>query len=111
MPESLLYFITAFLYAVLAALAWYRIPQATTSPSVGGDIVHSPLLSKALLPVAMILHAALLFEGMFGGNGLNLNIGMALSLIVWLTILVYWVESYWVQVGILQNLLLPIATI
>lgn len=111
MLVSLLYFITAFLYAVLAALAWYRIPQVKTSPSLGGDIAHSPLLIKTLLPLVMILHAVLLFGGMFGGNGFNLNLGMALSLIVWLTILVYWVESYWVEVGILQNLLLPIAAI
>ncbi len=110
MPESLSYFITAFLYGLLAILAWHGMSQASMPTTISGR-TYSALLSKTVLPIAVILHAFLLFDGVLGGGGFNLNLATALSLIVWLTILVYWIESYWVKVGILQNLLLPVAAI
>ena len=109
MPELVLYFITALLYVALAVFAWSKIPQ----PPVTTPVLSAPAPQQArqqwLLPVVLVLHAWLLLRDMLGGVGFNLNLGTALSLIVWLTVLIYWIESYWVPVGALQNLILPFA--
>lgn len=110
MAELLLYFITALLYAALAVAAWSRAPVPQTAPSLPEQTSPSRL-QRWLLPLALAMHAVLLFRDMFGGPGFNLNLGTALSLIVWLTVLIYWVESYWVRVGVLKNLLLPFAAL
>ena len=110
MPESLSYFIAALLYGLLALLAWRTMSQPSINSSMSGQ-AYPALLSKTIMPIAVILHAFLLFDSILGGGGFNLNLATALSLIIWLTILVYWVESCWVKIGILQNLLLPVAAI
>jgi ABC-type uncharacterized transport system permease subunit len=110
MADSGLYFITALLYAVLSVAAWVRTPQPRTSPPMsGGD--DKPVWRRALLPVALLMHAWLLQRSMLDGDAFNLNLGTALSLIVWLIALIYWIESYWVHVGVLQNLILPFAAV
>jgi len=110
MAEPMLHFITALLYAALAVAAWPRLVSPLTAPSVASSMPGTTL-QRWLLPVALALHAVLLGRDMFGGAGFNLNLGTSLSLIVWLTVLIYWVESYWVQVGALKNLLLPFAAL
>jgi ABC-type uncharacterized transport system permease subunit len=110
MPELLFYFITALMYAVLAVAAWYRVPQPRTSPPA--MVPEAPSgWQRGLLPIALALHGFLLIRDMLGGSGFNLNLGTALSLIIWLTVLIYWIESHWVQIGALQNLVLPVAAI
>lgn len=110
MPEKALYFITAGLYAALAISVWSKVPQPHTSPTLSMPET-APAWRRWLLPVALVLHAGLLVRDMLGDAGFNLNLGTALSLIVWLTVLIYWVESHWVQVGALQNLILPFAAL
>ena len=113
MAELIFYFITALLYAALAVAAWSRAPAALTAltaPSVP-ERASPPRVQTWLLPLALAMHAVLLVWDMLGGAGFNLNLGTALSLIVWLTVLIYWVESYWVRVGVLKNLLLPFAAL
>jgi ABC-type uncharacterized transport system permease subunit len=110
MHESLVYFITALMYVVLAVSGRYRVPQPRTSPAA---VVQDPAMGwrRGLLPIVLVLHALLLLRDMLGGASFSLNLGTALSLILWLTVLIYWVESHWVQIGALQNLVLPVAAI
>jgi ABC-type uncharacterized transport system permease subunit len=110
MAELALYIITAVLYAALAFAAWSRALLPQTAPSLP-DAPGAAGLERWLLPLALVLHAALLSKELFSDAGFNLNLGTALSLIVWLTVLIYWVESYWVRVGVLKNLLLPFAAV
>jgi ABC-type uncharacterized transport system permease subunit len=110
-PDFLFYFITASLYAVLSVAAWARMPAPRTDPAISSGGESPSAWRRLLLPFALLLHALLLYRAMMGGEGFNLNLGTALSVIVWLTVLIYWVESYWVNVGVLQNLILPFAAI
>ncbi len=107
MPELGFYFITALLYAALAVFAWIKAPR--TAPPLPAST--SGAEQRWLLPIALALHCGLLLRDMLGGAGFNLNLGTALSLIVWLTVFIYWVESHWVHVGPLQNLILPLAAL
>jgi ABC-type uncharacterized transport system permease subunit len=110
MPEFVPYFITALLYAGLSLLAWVKAPEPRTAPAMAHPEA-SAAWRRVLLPLALLLHAFLLHQAMLSGEGFNLNLGTALSLIVWLTAFIYWLESYWVNVGVLQNMILPFATL
>jgi len=111
MLEILFYSITAMLYMALAIFAWLKAPRLRTFPESPAAVETQAVWRRLLLPVALILHAFLLARDMLGETGFNLNLGTALSLIAWLTVVIYWVESHWVRVGALQNLVLPIAAI
>jgi len=60
-----------------------------------------------LLPLA--LHAYLLYNNLFSGGDLNLGLTNALSLILWLTMLVYWIARFFYPIASLQTLVLPLA--
>ncbi len=62
-----------------------------------------------LIPLA--LHGYLLYENLLVGGELNLGVISALSLILWLTMLVYWVASFFYPLVGLQTLVLPLVAI
>ncbi len=62
-----------------------------------------------LLP--LLLQAYLLNEHLFTGEGINLGLIYVISLILWLTMLVYWVARFFYPISSLQTLVLPLAAI
>jgi ABC-type uncharacterized transport system permease subunit len=46
-----------------------------------------------LVPVALVLHAMLLYQHVLTPQGMDLGVANAVSLLVWLTLLIYWVGS------------------
>ena len=46
-----------------------------------------------LAPVALVLHAMLLYQKVFTPEGMDLGVANAISLLIWLTLLIYWVAS------------------
>ena len=46
-----------------------------------------------LVPVALVLHAMLLYQRVLTPEGMDLGVANAVSLLVWLTLLIYWVAS------------------
>ncbi len=61
--------------------------------------------------VPLLLHGYLLGQDVFAGGGFNLSVANAISMIVWLTLLVYWVARFFYPVGCLQALVLPLAAV
>jgi len=47
-------------------------------------------LESFLVPVALVLHAMLLYRSVITPEGLDLGVANAISLLVWLTVLIYW---------------------
>lgn len=104
MRDSALYFSTAACWLALAALAW-RAAHAT-GPSPGGAF----RLEGVLLPVALVLHGMLVYSGVLTDEGLNLGVSNSISLIVWLTVAIYWLASLAVPgLASIQGLWAPIA--
>ncbi|CAG0939444.1 Inner membrane protein YpjD [Gallionellaceae bacterium] len=104
MSNLLLYLIVFLAYGALAAYFW----RAQVAGS--GDALNHGVVSQAvLLPLA--LHAYLLYGSLFVGGALNLGLATALSLILWLTMLVYWVARFFYPIASLQTLVLPLAAI
>ncbi|MDO8811794.1 MAG: cytochrome c biogenesis protein CcsA [Gallionella sp.] len=104
MPNVLLALIAFATYGVLAAYFW----RAQTRGE--GDILSRGAMGHlVLIPLAM--HGYLLTQDVLGGGGFNLSTTNALSLIVWLTLLVYSVARFFYPIGGLQTLVLPLAAV
>src|SRR5512139_2232245 len=108
MRDSALYFSTAACWLALAAIAW-RAAHATapaTGPATGGAF----RLEGVLLPVALVLHGMLVYSGVLADEGLNLGVSNSISLIIWLTVAIYWLASLAVPgLASIQGLWAPVA--
>lgn len=61
--------------------------------------------------VPLALHAGLLYNNLLVGSSLNLGLMYAVSLILWLTVLVYWVARFFYPLANLLSLVLPLAAV
>lgn len=91
MPDSLLYFSTAALWLALAALAWRATRPALAGAE--GPVGEGVRVENFLVPVALVLHAMLLYRGIVVAEGLNLGVANAVALLVWLTAVIYWLAG------------------
>jgi ABC-type uncharacterized transport system permease subunit len=107
MRDSALYFSTAACWLALAALAWRAAhAPAPAAPAPGGAF----RIEAVLLPVALVLHGMLVYTGVLADEGLNLGVSNSISLIVWLTVAVYWLASLAVPgLASIQGLWAPVA--
>ena len=90
MPELLLYFSTAACWLAVAGLAW----RASRPALAGGPEMRTDMRVDGLVvPVALVLHAMLLYRRVIMPDGLDMGVANAISLLVWLTLLIYWLAS------------------
>ena len=110
MPELLLYFITAGSWLLLSAMAWKASRPAIAGPA--GALRQEMRYDTVLVPVALVLHGMLLYSRMRTADGLDLGVANAISLLVWLTMLIYWLGAlvYAGLTGIL-GMLAPVALV
>jgi len=108
MPSILLHLAAAALYAGLALVSWrhrWRGPALDHPPA---RLTH---WERAWLLGALIAHGATLGVGMFPGTAMHFGFSIALSMIIWLAIAFYWIESFYTRMEGLQMLSLPIAAV
>jgi ABC-type uncharacterized transport system permease subunit len=94
------YLATTIIYIWVAVHFW-RNPNLTQV---------SARLHSGLIAFGLVIHGGLLYQDIFIGD-INLNIGNALSLILWLTVLIYWIADFRHQLQSLQALVLPPAAL
>jgi ABC-type uncharacterized transport system permease subunit len=104
MPNLLLSFVAFVAYSLLSVYFWRAHTRGECDELCRGTIGHS-----MVIPITM--HGYLLEQGIFSDGGFDLNVFNALSLIVWLTLLVYWVARFFYPIGGLQALVLPLAAV
>lgn len=97
-----LYLIAFFSYGALAAYFW-RVQTAGNGEALSRGLIGHVVL----LPLAM--HGYLLYAELFVGSEMNLGLVYVISLILWLTMLVYWVARFFYPIASLQTLVLPLA--
>ena len=107
MVEILPYVANALLYGALAFYFW-RTRWVPAGPSTLQSNPPHPLEHYALL-VPLAVHALLLTQSIFGGEGLRLGVANAVSAILWLTVLIYWLGNFFYRLDGLQALVLPLA--
>ena len=111
MRDSALYFSTAACWLALAALAW-RAAHAPAAAGNGAPAGGAFRLEGVLLPVALVLHGMLVYSGVLSDDGLNLGVSNSISLIIWLTVAIYWLASLAVPgLASIQGLWAPVALV
>ena len=107
MSGILPYLIAALLYAALALYFWRtRWLYADRPPA---DAPASPALEHYAVLVPLGLHTLLLSQSAFSGHALYLGVGNAISAILWLTVLIYWLGNFFYKLEGLQTLVMPVA--
>jgi ABC-type uncharacterized transport system permease subunit len=105
MSGILPYIINALLYAALAAFFWRRHWTFADGTQPDQPAFHLTERYVVLLPLA--LHAWLLSQSVFSSEGLHLGVGNAVSSIFWLSVLIYWLGSFFYRLDGLQSLVMP----
>lgn len=107
MPEILPYLINALLYSALAIYSWRARWSPADGAAPGTAALNVVEHYSVLAPLG--LHAWLLARAAFAPDGLHLGVGNAVSAILWLTVLIYWLGNFYYRLDGLQSLVLPVA--
>jgi ABC-type uncharacterized transport system permease subunit len=106
MDGILLHAVAALLYAGLAVHFW-RTRWRGTAP-------HAPGLAqweRAAILVPLALHTWLVYQALFVAPELRFGFGQALSVTLWLAVLIYWFESLFVNLEGMQAIVLGAAAV
>lgn len=107
MPNILLHLLPATLYALLAYYFWRRrSAQAAMQPQHGLQIWE-----RLVLLGVIAVQGIGLYRDLFPGDAMHFGFGYALALMLWLALLVYWIESFYARLEGLQTLVLPVAAV
>lgn len=107
MPDILPYLFSTLFYAAIAAYFW-RLQWSDTAPQMTQTRCTA---ERTAVLIALGIHAAGLFGGMFAGNTLRIGVGDAVSAILWLTVLIYWLGGLFYRLEGLQAMIMPVAAI
>src|SRR5690349_22160480 len=103
MPAILLYGAALLLYAVLAFHFWRTRWRGASAPKFA-RWEHAAILA----PLA--LHTWLVYD-MLWAPGLRFGFGQALSMTLWLSVLIYWIESRFLELEGMQAPVLALAAV
>lgn len=107
MPHLIPYLVVAFIY-IAVAIDFWRLAKDSTSSD---DRTQSLKLHSAMIALGLILHGGLLYHDVFALGGFNFGLFYALSAILWLTALIYWITNLKHKIDILQAFVLPPAAL
>jgi ABC-type uncharacterized transport system permease subunit len=66
---------------------------------------------RIAIAAALVIHAAGLYDALFGDVGMRFSFSFALSLMMWLAVLIYWLESFMARMEGMQPMVLPLAAL
>jgi ABC-type uncharacterized transport system permease subunit len=100
--------LAALAYALLGAHFWNTRWREGENP--GGA---RPMLGWERGAIATILtvHGFALYSALFSDAGMRFSFSFALSLMMWLAVLIYWLESFMARMEGLQPMVLPLAAV
>lgn len=103
MLTILLHLFAALLYGALGLWFWRTCivePGAQPRKCMTGA-------ERLVLLVALVLHGLALHGSMFPGEDMRFGFGLAVSLIVWLAVCFYWIETFYARLDGLHVMVLP----
>jgi len=107
MPSILLHAVPASLYALLGLHFWRsRWHDAALQPTRG----LRPW-ERAVMFVAIALQGIAIYGDLFPDGGMRFGFGAAITLMLWLALLFYWIESFYARLEGLQMVVLPLAAV
>src|SRR5574343_733657 len=66
---------------------------------------------RLVIAAALVIHAAGLYDALFADIGMRFSFSFALSLMMWLAVLIYWLESFMARMEGMQPMVLPLAAV
>ena len=108
MSPILLQVLTAALYI---ALSMHRWRSRSNGPALDRPLRPASAIERWLLLLALIFHAYNLRLEIFPEATMRFSFAIALSVMVWLAMSLYWVESFYARLEGLQLLGLPLAVV
>src|SRR5262245_31508763 len=104
MPGILPHLVCAALYATIALLLYRSLAYRDKA-------AHGPMLLDWATLLPLLLHTWLLYQMVFAPDGIYLGVGTSASVIMWLTVLIYWVGSFFYRRQGLQMFILGAAAV
>src|SRR5258706_5084940 len=104
MPAILLYGVAFLLYAALAFHFWRTRWRGASAPRL------APLERAAIL-APFALHTWLVYDMLWGQAELHFGFGQALSVMLWLAVLIYWIESRFLELEGMQAPILALPAV
>src|SRR5256885_7065766 len=90
MPAILLYAAASLLYAILAFHFWRTRWRGANAPRLAR-------LERAAILAPFVLHTWLVYDMLWAQTELHFGFGQALSVMLWLAVLIYWIESRFLE--------------
>ena len=117
--EIVAYLVTALLYAALSIYFWRTrwVPatgshsSASTLSASGAHTGAAMSLEHYAVLVPLALHTYLLGRSFFEPDGLHLGFANAISAILWLTVIIYWLGNFFYRLEGMQAFVLPLAAV
>ena len=106
--QVLPHIVSSLLYAILGAHFWHTRWRDSSQ-----GLVTRPMQPWERLTIffALVVQAVGLYQGLFSAGGMRFSFSFALSLMLWLAVLIYWLESFRSRMDGLQPMVLPIAAL
>jgi len=98
-------------YAALAVHFWRTRWRAVPATAGAESALHMQGWERAALLVPLALHGALLWHELFSSAELHFGFAYALSVMLWIGVVIYWVESLFLRLEGFEPLLLPLAAL
>jgi ABC-type uncharacterized transport system permease subunit len=98
-------------YAALAVHFWRTRWRAAPARAGEEPVSRMQGWERAALLVPLALHGALLWRELFAAAELHFGFAYALSAMLWIGVLIYWVESLFLRLEGFEPLLLPLAAV
>jgi ABC-type uncharacterized transport system permease subunit len=109
MPFILLHAMTALLYAVLSLHFWRT--RWRTRFSSGEPVTELALWERIAIAAPLASHSVLIYADLLAGPELRFGFGQALSAMMWLGVLIYWIESLFFKIEGMQVPILALAAL
>src|SRR6266700_2374470 len=104
MPAILLYAAASLLYAILAFHFWRTRWRGASAPRL-------ERLERAAILAPFALHTWLVYDMLWVQSELHFGFGQALSVMLWLAVLIYWIESRFLELEGMQAPILALAAL
>ena len=82
---------SSLLYAALALQFWHTRWRESVA---GNASLRTQPWERAAIFIALAIQGVGLYDGLFGASGMRFSFSFALSLMMWLAALIYWLESF-----------------
>ncbi|MBK5913634.1 cytochrome C assembly family protein [Rhodocyclus purpureus] len=106
--QTLYPIVAALLYAALAYHFWNTRWRETDKPLI--SLPMQPW-ERGAIGLALLVHGSGLYLDLFGGDGMRFSFSLALSLMLWLAVLIHLLESFHARMDGLQPMVMPLASV